>query len=68
MNGFLNTELFKKFLHDYNFLVDPGYLDSTDSKRVKLVRGDPEVRVASSTGVSKCNPLNLRSSTRHVQP
>ena len=34
----------------------------------KPQRGNPEVRVESSTGVNKCNPLKLITSTQHSQP
>ena len=49
-DGFLYSELSKKFLPNYYFIVDPGYWDSTNSEGVKLKRGNPEVRVESSLG------------------
>ncbi len=34
----------------------------------KPQRGNPKGRVESSTGVNKCNPLKLITSTQHSQP
>ncbi len=34
----------------------------------KPQRDNPEVRVESSTGVNKCNPLKLIRSTQHREP